>query len=464
MYSDFDKTIKEELIVLSHLKNVEKNYYNEFISSWEKTREKEKQKNKTKKEIEKEVEKEIYEEMEKLSKESLGKYYKIEKGKDNELIKIFKTYKSKVTSPNINYLNKGKFWTFSNNIFAILDNITFKKIYEIKFDKGESVESVLELDNNDLVFMVKSKNVDTIEDGDIFYFERRNEYISHLFVFRLQNEKYILLQKIEEAQTGYKTQESYSGCFAYPKSFELEEIKKLKDNKIMTISNYGIRMYALNENKEYSMILMDVHSRGLEQIYEIDDKNLIFFTSIKIGASLGGPDHDYLIIEKVKLENIAKQKIEENLDKNEESKKTKSSLKITSNCEEILQYSTYGDHHYFSNFLILKQKYFIIMIDYNLLVFDLLTGKQIIRYKIVKKGEKNLYFDKKNEICKWNNINDNEFFMNIKGNITLFELDDTEEINLKIVAYFYFPNLSNLIKMEDQNRFYSKEENYIIIY
>ena len=38
--------------------------------------------------------------MEKLSKESLEKYYKIEKGKDYELEKMFKTFKLKVKSPN----------------------------------------------------------------------------------------------------------------------------------------------------------------------------------------------------------------------------------------------------------------------------------------------------------------------------------------------------------------------------
>ena len=462
MYSDFDKAIKEEIIVLSYLQNIKDGY--EFISSWDKKWEKkEKQKDKTEKQIEEEVEKEIYDEAEKLSKESLEKYYKIEKGKNNELEKIFKTFKSKVNSPNINYLDKGKFWSFSNNIFAILDNVTFTKLYEIKFNEGEIVESAIELDNNDLVFMIRSQEQDS-NDNDYYY--RGRHGISYLFIYKLKNENYILLQKIKEDKTGYKTQNSYSGCFGFEKSFQLNEIKKLKDNKIMTISNYGIRIYALNENKEYSLILMDVHSRGLQQIYEIDENNLIFCTLIHIGASLGGPDHDYLMIEKVKLKNITKgdkaNKIKK-LDKDEESKKVISSLKLISYCKEILNYSNYGGV-IISNFIILKQKYFIIMIDYNLLVFDLSTGKQIIRYKIVKKGEKNLYYDRIIEICKWNNVNDNEFFINIKGNITLFELDDNRGINLKIIAYSYFPNLKNLIKMEDQNRFYSKEKNHIIIY
>ena len=104
------------------------------------------------------------------------------------------------------------------------------------------------------------------------------------------------------------------------------------------------------------------------------------------------------------------------------------------------------------------------MIDYYLLVFDLSTGNQLARYKIAKKGEKKLYYNKFNEIEKWNNINDNEFFMNMGGYITLFELDDTNGITLKIIAYSYFPNIQNLNKIENQNSFYNQEEDYILIY
>ena len=69
MYSDFDKTIKEEIIVLSHLQNIKYDFFKEFISSWRKINEKkQKQKNKTEKEIEIEVNKEILDEKEKLSK------------------------------------------------------------------------------------------------------------------------------------------------------------------------------------------------------------------------------------------------------------------------------------------------------------------------------------------------------------------------------------------------------------
>ena len=53
MHSDFDKTIKEEIIILSHLQNIKYDFLKEFISSWRKINEKkQKQKNKTEKEIE----------------------------------------------------------------------------------------------------------------------------------------------------------------------------------------------------------------------------------------------------------------------------------------------------------------------------------------------------------------------------------------------------------------------------
>ena len=52
----------------------------------------------------------------------------------------------------------------------------------------------------------------------------------------------------------------------------------------------------------------------------------------------------------------------------------------------------------------------------------------------------------------------------MNGNIILFELDDSQDINLKFIAYSYFPNLINLIKMEDDNRFYIKKKDHIIIF
>ena len=35
---------------------------------------------------------------------------------------------------------------------------------------------------------------------------------------------------------------------------------------------------------------------------------------------------------------------------------------------------------------------------------------------------------------------------------------------LKIIAYSFFPNLRNIIKIDDENWFYRKEKDHIIIY
>ena len=84
-YIDFDERVDHEIVVLSHSPENTKHYFGygyEYFSSWAKIRKKEKEeKEKSKEEIEREVEKEIFEEKEKLNKQSLEKYYKIEEKK-----------------------------------------------------------------------------------------------------------------------------------------------------------------------------------------------------------------------------------------------------------------------------------------------------------------------------------------------------------------------------------------------
>ena len=65
-------------------------------------------------------------------------------------------------------------------------------------------------------------------------------YINKLLIYQLKNNEYFLFQTIEDDITGYKIQTEYSGCFAYPKSFRLNCIKKLLGNRFMSISNYEI--------------------------------------------------------------------------------------------------------------------------------------------------------------------------------------------------------------------------------
>jgi len=49
-------------------------------------------------------------------------------------------------------------------------------------------------------------------------------------------------------------------------------LEKISENKFISISNYGHKIYYLNENKEYSLALMDVYTDRDLKIYEINEK------------------------------------------------------------------------------------------------------------------------------------------------------------------------------------------------
>ena len=102
------------------------------------------------------------------------------------------------------------------------------------------------------------------------------------------------------------------------------------------------------------------------------------------------------------------------------------------------------------------------MIDNNLLIIDILKNNLIKKYTILFLNNDNKSTElKNNKIIKLNNINDNEFVLIINGNITLFKLNDKSGINLEIIAYSYFKDISNnIIKFDEKgNRFCEIKEN-----
>ena len=468
LYKNFDERIDHEIIVLSNSTEKEDNFISyeyEYFPSWSKIRKKEKEeKEKTKEEIKKKVEKEIFEEKEKLNKQSLEKYYKIEEKKNQELEKFFKTPKLKVYLSDAHFLGNGEICGKSGNKYIIYDTNYFNKLFEIELDKKDNIKSVIELDNKDLIFFYKIK------------INNSWKYEYELLIYRLKDKKYSLLQKIKEDRKGYKIQKSCSGCEVYSKNFCLEWIKKLSNNRFMSISNYGIRLYSLNNNNQYSLVLMDTHLERIDKIYEINENSYIFCTNKHYGASLRREDYDYLLIEKV--ENIKKNELEKKTNQLNEKERRYfkekekydikefeeiiSSLKLTNFSKKLFEYCTLRGSHEFSNFIILKEKYFIILVDNHLLLFNLSYNSLIKRYTFLKYGEKNLYINKFYNIRKWNSVNDNEFLLIEEDNITLFELNESNLkekiiINLKIIGYYYLSNASYLLTDED-NRFYMKKE------
>ena len=407
---------------------------------------------KEKKEKEKEIEK------------SIELYYKIDKKKIKELEDTFKSEKLKVSLSNAGNLGKNKIYSILSSKCYIYDNINFNKLFEIEIENIYYIQSVIELDNNDLIFICISEN-DKVKWKDNY----------ELYIYRLKDQKYSLVQKIKEDRKGYRIQYSYSHCHRSPKEYEIKSIKKLSGNRFMIISNYGIKLYCLNNNNKYSLILMDTHLEGIEKIFEINEKELIFCTNKHYKTTYSGPAHDYLLIEKIKLNNIEPKELEKKLNelndrdyeseeneierfnKNEE-KELISSLKLISSNSKLFEYSTYEGEHCFSDYIILKNKYFVIMVDNHILIFNLINGKQIIRYTILPFGEGNSY--------KWNNKDDNEFLLIEKGNLILFELYENKEegVELKIIGYTYIPDINGLIKINNKNRFYRIKDNSILFY
>jgi hypothetical protein len=160
--------------------------------------------------------------------------------------------------------------------------------------------------------------------------------------------------------------------------------------------------------------------------------------------------------------NEKEEKNEINID---ELGKLLESLKLTYSSKEIINY-TRGYH--LSNYVILKNKYFIVMINNNIFIIDLIDEKLLKRYEVlidaIIDGKDSLFIYNYMDIQKWNNAEDNEFILFIDKNVILFELneDEFDIVNIKILNHSYFPKFANSQFFKKlsvkQNKFYSYNE------
>ena len=70
----------------------------------------------------------------------------------------------------------------------------------------------------------------------------------------------------------------------FQKIFHLDLIKKLSGNRFISISNYRIKIYALNSNENYKLVLLNKYEEEIKHIYVIDEKNFIFYSSTFMGG------------------------------------------------------------------------------------------------------------------------------------------------------------------------------------
>ena len=374
-----------------------------------------------------------------------------------ELESAFKNMKIKLKFNNVpKVLKDGKISIISKNIVQIYDDKKYNILYEFKFQN--EIISHIQLDNGDLIFV----SVDKIEKKWSYEYD-----YAHL-IYRLKDNKYCLIQTIKEDMTGYAQQKSFSGCMAYPKKYAVRFIKEISGNRFICFTNYGFKIYSLNDKNEYYLDLLSTHSQGINTMNEINENTFIFCINNHCGASLGGPSHDRLKIEIIKLNKIKNNDLYMNevqeemdsyymeIDNIENIKKVIKTLKLSCSCKEIFKYSTYYGSHDFSDGIFIKDKYFIIMVDSNILIFNVEDGKQLKRYETNISSD---YYSHIN-IKKWNNVGDNQFFIFKNGYIILFELndDEAENVKLKIKYVLNFPYIKNIERIdnigENINKFY----------
>ena len=450
MYKDFDQKIKPEVIVLSDLNNLDyKNFKSLYFTRGMELRKEREYPNKSSEEIKSEVKEEIKKNIENYEKGIEEKFFQINKEKSKELEKKFKQMKLKInfkSEPKI--LRNGKFYTLSCRCFTLYDNRFFNILHKFYLENDFEITSAIQLDNQDLVF----------------YSEKL------LFIYRLKEGKYYLFQKIEESQTGYLPQNSHVGCTTFPKTYKTKFIKEISGNRFILVSNYGFKIYSLNEKNEYFISLLEEYYEDLKTIIELDNNSFIFCNEFYSSISNGGSDNTILIMDKIVLFEMTQKRKEDKLfikdyyNPNERKKitdekaiKVIESLKSVSGEKQLIRYSTRRGKHYFKGNAILKNKYFLIGIDNNILIFDIFYGNLLKRYELLINGFDNLYFCDAN-ILKWNNNEDNEFLINIKGNNVLFELNNDND--LKVISQSYYGKINNLkILNEKNNIFYDEDEN-----
>ena len=94
---------------------------------------------------------------------------------------------------------------------------------------------------------------------------------------------------------------SFSGCMGFDKTYATSFIKEISGNRFICVSNYGFKMYSLNEKDEYSISLLEWYHEGLRSIIELDKNSFFFLLMLQ--------DIIMIILEEKEEINLLKKKI-----------------------------------------------------------------------------------------------------------------------------------------------------------
>ena len=169
-------------------------------------------------------------------------------------------------------------------------------------------------------------------------------------------------------------------------------------------------MYALNKKNEYELVLLEPYDK-IDFIYEIDTNKFIFGLNIRTVHGYGFCGNVYtcyydLFLNKIELKDNDKIKDKSN-NHNLKNLKVKEKLKFSVISKKMFEFNfstplTFDTKIEFSDFVSLKNKYFIIMLNKSILVFNLETGKEIKRFEIKFDDDYYLQIDIKKWDCPEN--------------------------------------------------------------
>ena len=155
-------------------------------------------------------------------------------------------------------------------------------------------------------------------------------------------------QKIKEKFEGYKRKYKPKKSNYYffedeekdmPIIYDLFYIKAISKNRFFCVSNYGFKIYALNEKNEYELVLLEPYEK-IDFIYEIDSYKFIFGLNLRTVEGYGFCGNTYncyykLLLNKIELKNIDKTENKseifndyEELEKNEKNNDNSDILKL----------------------------------------------------------------------------------------------------------------------------------------
>lgn len=318
-----------------------------------------------------------------------------------------------------------KIGIISKNILNIYETKSYQKIYEIKTDINEMIKNVTELDNYDLVIILSN-------------------YV--IKIYTLKNEKYELFQIINDAN-GYKEKmkRRFNLFFKYKKIYyELKNIIKFSNNRFMTMANFGFKIYSKVKDSKYKLSFANENESHdfINNIYVINENELIIiYDTYNYPTSMFGSANYIFEIDKFDI-------------------KTKSII-----AKIYYKKESSNKVYHFSDFVILKKKYLIIILAEKFYIVNIVENK--IKSVTIPswKYNNNYTYNNKAQIYGFESTNDDIFLL--FQDKQFFVVQFNEKLNnLKIIGSFKYvsinKNISELSYDDNKSQFKKINGDFII--